>query len=67
MPAVAVFAAGLAVGVGIGLILAPKSGSELRGEIESGFRRAKSRMMREADELGADGAAASSSAPVRPA
>ena len=68
MPAVAVFAAGVAVGVGIGLILAPKSGSELRGDLQSQFRRAKGRMMREAEELGADGEhPAPSPASVRPA
>lgn len=33
LPALGVFGAGLLVGAGLGLLLAPKSGRELRGEI----------------------------------
>lgn len=33
LPMLGVFAAGLLTGIGAGLLLAPKSGSEMRGEI----------------------------------
>ncbi len=39
LPALALFGAGVAVGVGIGLMLAPRSGSELRGELKSKLGR----------------------------
>ena len=68
MPALAVFGAGVLVGVGIGLILAPKSGSEFRGELQSQFKRAQRKMGMNHDEVSADGEPASASqSPVRPA
>jgi hypothetical protein len=36
VPAMAIFGAGLLVGAGLGLLLAPKSGAELRQEISDG-------------------------------
>ena len=68
VPALAVFGAGVLVGVGIGLILAPKPGAELRGELQSQLKRAQ-RKMGINGEGGADGehAASAPAAPVRPA
>lgn len=37
LPALGIFSAGLLVGVGMGLLLAPKSGRELRGDITHGI------------------------------
>ena len=36
VPALAIFGAGLLVGAGLGLLLAPKSGAELRSDIVAG-------------------------------
>jgi len=67
LPALAVFSAGVLIGVGIGFMMAPKSGNELRGELQDQFKRAQRKIMRE-DEIGADGEhPAPSPAPVRPA
>lgn len=40
LPALGVFGAGLLVGAGIGILLAPKSGNELRSDIRHRFGRA---------------------------
>jgi hypothetical protein len=45
LPALGVFGAGLVVGAGVALMLAPKSGSELRGDLGRTARRVKSRVM----------------------
>ncbi len=37
LPALGIFSAGLLAGVGLGLLLAPKSGRELRHDISSGI------------------------------
>ncbi len=69
MPALAIFGAGVLVGVGIGLILAPKPGSELRGELQTQLKRAQ-RKMGMKDDVGSDGehvSGAVPAAPVRPA
>lgn len=44
MPALAIFGAGVLVGVGLGMILAPKAGAELRGELQSQFKRAEQKV-----------------------
>lgn len=44
MPALAIFGAGVLVGVGLGLILAPKAGAELRGDLRSQFKRVEERV-----------------------
>jgi hypothetical protein len=68
MPALAIFGAGVLVGVGIGLILAPKPGSELRGELQSQLKKAQQKMGING-EVGGDGehVAPGSAAPIRPA
>lgn len=67
MPALAIFGAGVLVGVGLGLILAPKSGSEFRGELQSQLKRARSRIGI-GDDVGSDGDHVSASSPApRPA
>lgn len=44
MPALAIFGAGVLVGVGLGIIFAPRAGSELRGELQSQFKRVEQRV-----------------------
>lgn len=44
MPALAIFGAGVLVGVGLGMILAPRAGSEIRGELQSQFKRAEQKV-----------------------
>lgn len=39
LPALGVFGAGLIVGAGIGLLLAPKAGADLRSDIREQIRR----------------------------
>ncbi len=39
MPALALFGAGVLVGVGVGLLLAPKPGHELRADVRSRLKR----------------------------
>jgi hypothetical protein len=41
VPALALFGAGVLVGVGLGLMLAPKPGRELRGELKQKLSSAK--------------------------
>jgi hypothetical protein len=41
LPALGIFGAGLVLGVGLGLMLAPKPGAELRGELAERYSRAK--------------------------
>ena len=65
LPALALFGAGLMVGVGLGLILAPSSGSELRGELESKFHDAQRKMGLEGVAKNGESAEASQP-PVRP-
>ncbi len=43
LPALGIFGAGLLVGAGLGLLLAPKSGNELRGDIRQGASQIKDR------------------------
>ena len=53
LPVVGIFGVGLLVGAGLGLMLAPKRGSELRGDIGRGVRKVGARLRRHgADELG---------------
>src|SRR5579863_2122402 len=40
LPAVGLFGAGLLIGAGLGLLLAPKSGKELRGDLRAQIRGA---------------------------
>lgn len=44
MPALAIFGAGVLVGVGLGMIFAPRAGSELRGELQSQFKRVEQKV-----------------------
>jgi len=41
VPALAIFGAGVILGVGIGMMMAPKAGSELRSDIRSKLHRGK--------------------------
>jgi hypothetical protein len=53
LPVVGIFGVGLLVGAGLGLMLAPKRGVELRGDIGRGVRKVGERLRRRgADELG---------------
>ena len=63
VPAMAIFGAGVLVGVGLGLIFAPRAGSEIRGELQSQFKRVEQKVRATA------GAQPPASAPVpnRPA
>ena len=45
LPALGIFGAGAVVGAGVALLLAPKSGAELRNDIGLGASRLKSRVM----------------------
>ena len=63
MPALAIFGAGVLVGVGLGMIFAPRAGSELRGELQSQFKRVDQKVRGNGDLQ----PAAASSAPNRPA
>lgn len=74
LPALGLFGVGLLVGVGLGLILAPKPGVELRGDIGRRVRKMSIRRRRNHDSLdsqerdaahedGADGADVPSTAP----
>lgn len=51
LPALGVFGVGLLVGVGLGLLLAPKPGVELRGDIGRRVRRMSARRRRNHDSL----------------
>jgi len=61
-PTISFFGVGLMVGAGLGLMLAPKTGTQLRGDIErnvtklwnNGKRRASQAMHRRDREYGAD-------------
>lgn len=44
MPALAIFGAGVLVGVGLGMIFAPRAGSELRSELQSQFKRVEQKV-----------------------
>jgi hypothetical protein len=63
MPALAIFGAGVLVGVGLGIIFAPRAGSEIRGELQSQFKRVEQKVR------GNGGVQPTASAPVsnRPA
>jgi hypothetical protein len=50
MPMLGIFAAGLLTGIGAGLLLAPKSGSEMRSEIADRATDAKNRAKETAEE-----------------
>lgn len=55
LPALALVGAGVLVGVGLGLMFAPKSGADLRGDLRSQVKRLEERVRKEgADAL--DGA-----------
>jgi hypothetical protein len=43
--AVGIFAAGILIGAGIALLLAPKAGTDLRRDIEEGFSALRSRLL----------------------
>ncbi len=60
VPALAIFGAGVLVGVGIGMIFAPRSGQELRGQLQSQLKRVEQRVR------GAGGEAAAAVSPSRP-
>jgi hypothetical protein len=66
IPGLAVFGAGVLIGVGLGMLLAPKSGTELRGELQSGLKRGQRRAKEELRSNG-EHVPAPSPAPVRPA
>jgi hypothetical protein len=56
LPVVGIFGVGLLVGAGLGLMLAPKRGSELRGDIGRRVRSVGTRLRRRGrDELDASG------------
>lgn len=63
LPAFALFGAGIAVGVGLGMILAPRSGQELRGELQSQFKRVEQKVRGAAEQASATIASA---VPTRP-
>ena len=70
VPALAVFGAGVLVGVAIGLILAPKSGNELRGQLQSQLDKARVKVgLKDGEEVGSEKERSQTSAPVpvRPA
>lgn len=50
LPALGIFSAGLLVGVGLGLMLAPKSGRELRSDIGTGVQQIGTRTRHLANE-----------------
>lgn len=56
LPALGVFSVGVLVGAGLGLLLAPKRGRELRGDLRHGFSNAvrgvSSRIRRRGEESG---------------
>jgi len=49
LPAIGIFGAALIIGAGIGMMLAPKSGRELRGDLNERFSGIKTRVKREAE------------------
>ncbi|MBS1150649.1 MAG: hypothetical protein H6Q89_2347 [Myxococcaceae bacterium] len=63
MPALAIFGAGVLVGVGLGMIFAPRTGAEIRGQLQSQFKRVEQKVR------GNGGVQPSASAPIvnRPA
>jgi hypothetical protein len=68
VPALALFGAGVLVGVGLGLMLAPKPGAQLRGDLQQGLRRAQTKIgMRDENGAESEAKATASVAPVRPA
>lgn len=44
VPALAIFGAGVLVGVGLGMIFAPRSGQELRGQLQSKLKSVEQRV-----------------------
>lgn len=60
VPALAIFGAGVLVGVGIGMIFAPRSGQELRGQLQSQLKRVEARVR------GNGGEASAAATPSRP-
>lgn len=55
LPALGLFGVGMLVGVGLGLIIAPKRGTELRGDIGRGVRRVGAKLRRHHDPLDVSG------------
>jgi hypothetical protein len=51
MPALGLFGAGLVVGAGLGLLLAPKSGREIRGELTERMQEVRERANAEKERL----------------
>lgn len=51
LPVIGIFGVGVLVGAGLGLMLAPKRGSELRGDIRDRARSVASRLRRRGQEL----------------
>ena|SRR5690348_14236319 len=49
MPALGLFGVGLIVGAGLGLMLAPKRGVELRGDVRRGLNQVGQRLRRRAN------------------
>ena len=49
MPALAIFGAGVLVGVGLGIIFAPKAGAEMRGELQSQFKKVEQKVRGNSD------------------
>lgn len=64
IPALAIFGAGVAVGVGIGMIFAPRTGQELRGQLQSQLKRVEQKVRGAAE---AATAGTSAGVPSRPA
>lgn len=51
LPAIGLFGLGLVVGAGLGLVLAPKRGIELRGDVRRGLNQVGQRLRRRANGL----------------
>jgi hypothetical protein len=51
LPAIGLFGAALIIGAGIGLLLAPKSGRELRNDVGERMSGMKARVRRQVDEV----------------
>jgi hypothetical protein len=55
MPALGLFGLGLVVGAGLGLMLAPKRGVELRGDVRRGLNQVGQRLRRRANGVAESG------------
>jgi|LNFM01.2.fsa_nt_gb hypothetical protein len=52
LPALGLFSLGVVVGAGLGLMFAPKPGTELRGDVRRGLGTVRSRLRRRSNGVG---------------